>query len=156
MNQEIETAARELAELRHFRSVDIDAREIAAILRKHFGLRTIDSAPVDEAWLRKRQYSNDGLRGWTKLVPPACEGGAIVTLHIEPPQPELDAAIARVAGWEQKRPSEWSVSLTQGMPDDPHYKDDQIVLTGVPVNLTRGDVLRIEMAIGLPQPPGGD
>ena len=92
--------------------------------------RYADDRPVTEDWLRQTGWSFDTLSA-SKLIPSRESGAAITEVRIE-------------AGTDRG----WSVSLLQGMPDDPHCGDDHVCLTGLPDILTRGQLTLLLAALG--------
>lgn len=93
-----------------------------------------DPTPVDEDWLDSIGFSIGGLFA-TMLLPPVCEGAAIVELSISGTEGE----------------DGWDVDLSQGLPcgDDQNCGDDQVLLTSLRLK-TRGQLRRLMIGLGIP------
>ena len=97
-----------------------------------------DAEPIDDDWLESIGFSEHGLRGMTMLLAPRDGRSAISELCIA----------------EDEFPKhQWSVSIAQGVPDDPRAVDDLVVLASMPDQLTRGDVRRLLSALVSPTVP---
>lgn len=90
-----------------------------------------DELTITDEWLSAIGFRDEGMNGWSKLLPPRDDKCAIAALYIE--------------GHE----SEWFANLAQGVPDDPHVPDDIVSLTSLPEKLTRRHVRRLLDAFGV-------
>jgi hypothetical protein len=92
-----------------------------------------DAEPITVEWMDCVRMQERGLRGMTMLLPPATDGHAIAELCIAPADAD----------------DEWTVTLIQGVPDDPTVADDHVLLSSLPLKLTRGHVRRMVAALGI-------
>lgn len=80
--------------------------------------------------LQSLHFSEHGIGGYSILIPPRGEG-AIVELRAMPSE------------------SGWMISLLQGTPDEPDVREDHVVLTSLPHELTRARFFKLLEVLGV-------
>lgn len=94
-----------------------------------------DGEAITEEWFRREFHPTDnGIAGLSILLPPnkCIPNGAPAELYLMCNEPDALG---------------WSVSISQGVPDDARYKDDHVTLTSLPEQLTRGQLRRLIAAL---------
>lgn len=114
--------------------------DLKALARAHIAYLAThaadDETPIDAEWFRREFHPTDnGIAGLSILLPPNkyIPNGAPAELYLMCNEPDALG---------------WSVSISQGVPDDASYKDDHVTLTSLPEQLTRGQLRRLIAALG--------